>query len=120
MTRWTEEEVGQYLRKFKGQGRVAISSPDLEPDSSNAASPKDAGQKMDSKFRIAIHSRRRRLCDSDGLCAKFVIDGLTEGGILPDDNAKIVSGVSYSQEKSKIEETIIEVWGVGASQRRQT
>lgn len=66
---------------------------------------------MDKKFRIHIHSKRKRLADPDGISGKAAIDGLREGGILPDDSAKFVSEVSFSQEIGE-DETLIQVWEV--------
>lgn len=64
---------------------------------------------MDQKFRVTIHSRRRRLTDPDGVYAKAAIDGLTAGGILEDDSAKFVESVRYTQELAgtREEETVI-------------
>lgn len=62
--------------------------------------------------KIHIHSRRKRLTDPDGLSAKAAIDGLVLYGVIPDDSAKCVSEVTFSQEKitsEEIEETVIEV-----------
>lgn len=60
-----------------------------------------------------MHSRRRRLADPDGLCAKWAIDGLVESGILPDDSAEWVESVTFTQEKSAIEDTRIDLILVG-------
>ena len=60
-----------------------------------------------------MHSRRKRLCDTDGVSAKAVIDGLRKGGVLIDDSPKYVKEVSYSQEKCKAgeeEETVISIY----------
>lgn len=62
--------------------------------------------------KIHLHSKRRRLVDPDGLSAKAVIDGLVLCGIIPDDSAKCVAQVTFSQEKigsQEIEETVIEI-----------
>lgn len=114
MTRhqWTEQDVAAHLRKFKSPDRAAVSVADLEPDTSDAASPEDARKEVDQKFRIHFHSRRRRAIDPDGLYSKAAIDGLREGSILIDDNADVVSAVSYSQERAEEEETVIEVWEI--------
>lgn len=61
------------------------------------------------KCRIHVHHRTQRLADCDGRSAKACIDGLVEAGILQDDNPNIVTEVSQSQEKSKTEETIIDI-----------
>lgn len=67
---------------------------------------------MDQRFRIRFHSVRRRLTDPDGLYTKAALDGLTVGGILIDDSAKVISEISYKQEiarRGEPEETIIVV-----------
>jgi Holliday junction resolvase RusA-like endonuclease len=70
---------------------------------------KTKGNKLDQKFRIHIHSKRRRLADPDGISAKAAIDGLAAGGIFPDDSAKFIANISFSQEVNKSEETIITI-----------
>lgn len=62
---------------------------------------------MDQKCRIFVHSRRRRLADPDGISAKAAIDGLRLGGLLVDDSVRYVKSVSFSQELSEEDETII-------------
>src|SRR5690348_11543250 len=115
--RWTEEDYAEFVRQYQRgvterqrelarQAYTPISAPNLEPNAGDGAAPKNQGKKVDQKFRIHLHSRRRRAIDPDGLYSKAAIDGLTEGGILPDDNANVVTSVSYSQERAKTEETI--------------
>jgi hypothetical protein len=112
--RWTEEEYAIYIASRKATGKVssAISAAHLERDAVHGPPSTDGSQKVDKKFHINVHSKRRRLIDPDGLYAKAAIDGLTEGGILVDDSAMVVAAVTYSQEKSKVEETIIEIFEV--------
>ena len=81
----------------------------VESNPSDGFAPADQGQKVDTRFRIHFHSRRRRLTDPDGLYSKAALDGLVRGGILVDDSAKFVKEVSFSQEVSEREETIITV-----------
>ena len=56
-----------------------------------------------------LHHKRKRLADPDGISIKATIDGIVLAGILQDDNAKIINQVSQSQEKCKLEETIIDI-----------
>lgn len=59
---------------------------------------------------IHIHSRRHRLADIDGICAKYVIDQLVTEEVLQDDSPAFVKEVRFSQEKIPkecSEETII-------------
>jgi len=67
-------------------------------------------KEMAPQCRIHIHSKRKRLTDADGISAKAAIDGLVHGGLLQDDSPQFVQEVSYSQNKAKEEETIIEIW----------
>jgi hypothetical protein len=83
----------------------------MESTLCNEQMGKAKGDKLDKRFCIHIHSRRRRLCDPDGVSGKAAIDGLAKGGIFPDDSAKYIKTVSYSQEITKEdEETIIDVY----------
>lgn len=61
------------------------------------------------KINIHIHSVRKRLIDPDGCSGKAAIDGLVHAGVIPDDSADFVSGVSYSQEKGSEERTVITI-----------
>lgn len=66
---------------------------------------------MDKRCHIHVHSKRTRLADPDGISAKAVIDGLTKAGILPDDSAKFIEEITYSQEITKNDdETIIDIF----------
>ena len=73
--------------------------------------PASSGEKQIEPFAVRvdihIHSKRKRLADPDGVCAKAVIDGIVKTGLLQDDSAKEVRNVSYSEEQAKEDETII-------------
>ena len=64
---------------------------------------------MHTQCSIRVLSKRKRLADPDGISAKAVLDGITKAGILVDDSAEYVKEVTFSQEKSKEEETIIHI-----------
>ena len=104
--RWTDEQYRAYVANHN---HPALSPADLERDAEHAAKAPNARQKVGERVRIHFHSKRRRSIDPDGLYAKAAIDGLTDGGILIDDSAAYVESVSYTQELSEIEETIITV-----------
>ena len=104
--RWTDEQYRAYVANHN---HLAFPPADLERDAEHAAKAQNARQKVGERVRIQFHSKRRRSIDPDGLYAKAAIDGLTEGGILIDDSAAYVESVSYTQEFSEIEETIITV-----------
>lgn len=101
---WTDEQVREYMARYN---RAAVPTPNMERNPVNATQAKDARQKVGERVRIAFHSKRRRLIDPDGCYSKAAIDGLREGGLLIDDSSSYVESISYTQEKSEIEETII-------------
>ena len=76
---------------------------------SNGSLAKGKNKELDKRASIKVHSKRKRLADPDGISAKAIIDGLVLGGILQDDSAEFVSEVSFTQENSKTEETIIDI-----------
>ena len=84
---------------------------DLESTPSDEPLAKKKGARSDKRCRVHVHSKRRRLCDPDGISAKAAIDSLVVTGLLPDDSAKYIKEVSFSQEISKTEETVIDlIW----------
>jgi hypothetical protein len=105
-TNWTDEQVAAYLARFNNS---PVPSANVERDSKHAAQAKNARQKMGERVRIHYHSKRRRPIDPDGLYSKAAIDGLTEGGLLLDDKPEYVESITYSQEQSDEEETIITI-----------
>jgi hypothetical protein len=99
------------LRREAHTNHPAVQITHLEPDPVNEPQGSDGGKEVDQRCRIHIHSRRRRLTDPDGISSKACIDGIREGGLLQDDSAEFVREVTFSQEKSEVEETIIDlVW----------
>ena len=82
----------------------------MESITGHGADAKSASNEDDKRVSISVHSRRKRLCDTDGISAKAVIDGIVAKEILEDDSAKFVKEVKYTQEKVgsiEEEETII-------------
>jgi hypothetical protein len=108
--RWTQEEYEAYIRGVAAKDRAAVPVTDLESDSKHGPKTTNVDETVCPRFRLHVHSKRRRLTDPDGVSAKAAIDGLVKGGILRDDSAKYISAVTFSQELSKLDETIIEVW----------
>ena len=84
-------------------------TPDVESTIGNEQVGTAESGQLDKRVRIHFHSRRRRLADPDGISCKAAIDGLVQGGILPDDSARYVKEVSFSQEVSEVEETVIDI-----------
>jgi hypothetical protein len=64
---------------------------------------------MAQMFSIHFHSKRKKLADPDGISGKSCIDGIRDAGVFPDDSSKYIKEVSYSQEISQDEETIIDI-----------
>lgn len=60
------------------------------------------------RVHVRITSRRKRLSDPDGLCAKYFLDCCRYCGWIADDSAAHIT-LETTQEKSKVEETIIEI-----------
>ena len=81
----------------------------MEQNVSHASLGTKGIKRLTSPISIHVHSIRKRLTDPDGLSCKAVIDGLVRCGILKDDSPKYVKEVTYSQEKGKVEKTIITI-----------
>lgn len=109
--RWSEEEYEDWLSRNKHPraNRPTLSAANVEPNPVDGSSSKNADKEIHPRVRIHIHSRRRRLCDPDGISAKAAIDGLVKGGLLADDSAKYIDAVTFSQERAETDETIITV-----------
>lgn len=87
-----------------------ISLADLESFIVHESLSENEFEAMAAQCSIHIHSKRKRLTDADGISAKAAIDATVHGGLLQDDSPQFVQEVSYSQVRSKNEETIIEFW----------
>lgn len=110
--RWTDEEYELYVRAngLARFNRPAVQTADPKPVIKNASEGEDSDHEVYSRVRIHYHSKRRRLIDPDRLYSHPATDGLRKGGLLIDDSLKYVESVTNSQEQSKDEETLIEVW----------
>jgi len=100
------------IMENKNENQASLPFANMESAVSHAPLGTQKGQGLDTPCRIHIHSRRHRLTDPDGISAKAAIDGIVIAGILPDDTAKQIKEITFSQEKipkSEIEETIIEL-----------
>ena len=104
--RWSEEDLEEYLARHN---RSAVPAANVERNPRHAVKKPNAHQKNGERVRIHIHSKRKRLADPGGICDKAAIDGLRLGGLLINDSAKEVIGVTESQELSSEEETIITI-----------
>lgn len=103
------ENNGSKKTKRKGTkgNTLAFSITSLEQVARDESLAEGECSPLDTPCHIHIHSKRKRLADADGVSGKAAIDSLVHAGLLEDDGPKIVTGVSYSQEKSSEEETII-------------
>jgi len=72
---------------------------------------------VDKRVCINIHSKRKRSADPDGVSCKAVLDGMARAGVFIDDSAKYIKEVSYTQEISKDEQTIITVYPIEIMER---
>lgn len=106
---WTEEQLAAYLARFRDP---PVPVADMESTPKLAPKKKNVRQEVYPKYSINVHSKRRRRVDPDGLSAKAAIDGLVLGGILSDDSAAEIAEVTFTQETSEVEETIIEIWEI--------
>jgi hypothetical protein len=83
----------------------------MESVTCNESLAESKGDKMDPrKCSLHIHSKRKRLTDTDGISFKAAIDGICAAGILSNDSASIINKITSSQEISKNEETIIDIY----------
>ena len=89
------------MKNGKTKDRIKFPIANVEPDIGNAPLGAKKTKRLDSHCRIHLHSKRKRLTDPDGISGKAVLDGLVYGGILPDDSAKQIESVTFSQEKTK-------------------
>jgi hypothetical protein len=107
---WTEEELAAYLARFN---RAAVRASDVESNPGDEHAPKDAPEKVHTRFSMVIHHRSRRLADATGRSHKAAVDGIVGGGLLPDDSPVYVKEIKETFEQRNNEETIIELWEFG-------
>jgi hypothetical protein len=88
---------------------IADTASNVEPNTSNAPNGEEVIEGCDTPCSIHIHSIRHRLADIDGISVKACIDGLVHAKVLQDDSPKYVKEVTFSQEKSDVEKTIITI-----------
>ena len=83
---------------------------ELNPRSRTVA-PTEDKKAAASKFHVRFISVRKRLCDPDNLCCKFLLDALRYHGFIPGDEPdKIELEVTQRKcVKGEAEKTVIEV-----------
>lgn len=87
---------------------------DMEPGLADALPRKTHPVQMDQRVCVRVHSKGRRLADTEGYCVKPVFDAFTKAGIWRDDSGRYIKEVSFSQEVSEVEETIIDIVSANA------
>ena len=108
-----KKDVEQLLKRLPKNVREkclrgnSFAAPHVERAFEHATARQNAGKGNGAPCCIAIHSFRHRLADADGVSGKAAIDGLVQAGILADDSPEFVRSVSFTQEKSEVEKTVI-------------
>ena len=64
---------------------------------------------IDIHFTFQFKAKRNRDMDNFIGGAKFIIDGLKDAGIIPDDNSDIVKSITVQFKKGSKEQTIIKL-----------
>lgn len=105
--RLTEPEFNQIIKNGHCKiisdtgNRTRLSPPDMERNTRDEPERPYAGQAFESPVSITVHSYRYRLCDPDGIAAKWAIDGIVKSGLLRDDSTKEIQEVRFKQTKIK-------------------
>lgn len=100
---------GRSKKQTKSSSEATFSLSDLESYISDGHMAKEEITPFSSPVSIHIHSKRKRLVDIDGISAKAIIDGIVHSGLLIDDSPAHVKEVTYTQETSQDEETIVTI-----------
>lgn len=104
-------------RKPRKRNKNAVPLTNVEQAARHESLGTEKHTPLATQCRLHIHSKRRRLVDSDGISTKAAIDSLVHAGLLEDDGPTFVdTSISFSQEKvskDEIEETIIYVYQQG-------
>lgn len=91
------------------ENRNTDTNANLESSSGNELAPAEEIKRLNPPYCLQIHSVRKRTTDIDGICEKYVIDGLIKAGILSDDDQQSVKEIRLTQEEGKDEKTIITI-----------
>ncbi len=114
--RLSEEELKKILEK--GHAKIRDCSSVCFADIKQNIGNESLGKKKIARFNrpvdIEICNYRHRLADRDGICSKYLIDGLVDCGILHDDTTKEIVGLKIKQikiPKQQCEKTIVIIAG---------
>lgn len=109
---FTEEQLNainaKNARYHNRPGEVA----NVEQHSSDAKKAAFQVKEDLPRVDIAFTHYRHKLCDPDGHCVKYWIDGIVKAGLLHDDSAKEVRKISHEQfqiDSWEQERTVIEL-----------
>ena len=110
------EDQRRYTNGQQGSAshRSAVSAANMEQAARLSSVAKKENPRLDPSRRVCLHiiSRRRRLCDPDGISAKALIDGIVMLGVCENDSTKEIECVTFSQvkvSKHEDEQTIVEI-----------
>ena len=88
-----------------------LPAPDMEPGATDALPRKAQAIQVDQRVCVRVHSKGRRLADTEGYCVKAIFDAFTEGGLWTDDSGRYIKEVCFTQEIAEVEETVIDlIW----------
>lgn len=74
-------------------------APIVEPDIGDVSLGKASLQKANRpRFRVTVHSVRKRLLDEDNGCEKFLVDQLRYAGLIANDNPALTT-ISTTQRR---------------------
>lgn len=101
--------------KFRAQvraqlgNRVAVQTPIVERSVEHEPVAEKEVAGFARRVHIHVHSRLKRARDCDSTSCKYLVDSLVSAGILKGDDAAHVKAVTFSQEKSKEDQTLITI-----------
>ena len=70
---------------------------------------KKKAEKLHPRVCISVTSYRKRKHDPDGISIKYILDGLVQRGILPDDSTDQIGEIRLKSIIGKEEKTVIEI-----------
>jgi len=102
----------QALIQLAPKNKTTVSAANAKQNPGDEPLAKKEVKKLNGQVSVSVHSKRKRLTDSDGAFAKYVIDAIVTAGVLPDDSPEFIpESPKKTQEKTKdAEETIIEIY----------
>ena len=94
----TKEQLRELQARVKTGS--AVPAANVESGPGNGVETEKEAPRFDRPVSISIHSRRKKLTDSDGICCKYVIDALVSCGVLSNDDPSVIpESPKETQEK---------------------